>query len=39
MAATGLLNSNPYGKAVALDFSTKATNTAIQLIQKEQAKK
>jgi hypothetical protein len=39
MAATGLLNSNPYGKAVALDFSTKATNAAIQLIQKEQAKK
>jgi hypothetical protein len=39
MAATGLLNSNPYGKAVALDFSTKATNAGIQLIQKEQAKK
>ena len=39
MAATGLLSSNPYGKAVALDFSTKAVNTGIQLIQKEQAKK
>ena len=39
MAATGLLSSNPYGKAVPLDFSTKATAAGIQLIQKEQAKK
>jgi hypothetical protein len=39
MAATGLLSSNPYGKAVALDFSTKAVSTGIQLLQKEQAKK
>jgi len=39
MAATGLLSSNAYGKVVPLDFSTRATNAAIQLEQKEQAKK
>ena len=39
MAATGLLGFNPYGKGVALDFSSKPTQLAIQLGQKEQAKK
>ena len=38
MAATGLLGFNPYGKAQALDFSSKPTQLAIQLQQKEQAK-
>ena len=38
MAATGLLGFNPYGKSVALDFSSKPTQLAIQLQQKEQAK-
>ena len=39
MAATGLLGFNPYGKGVALDFSSKPTQLAIQLGQREQAKK
>ncbi len=39
MAATGLLGFNPYGKSVALDFSSKPTQLAIQLGQREQAKK
>lgn len=39
MAATGLLGFNPYGKAQALDFSSKPTQLAIQLGQREQAKK
>ena len=39
MAATGLLGFNPYGKGVAIDFSSKPTQLAIQLGQKEQAKK
>ena len=38
MAATGLLGFNPYGKAQALDFSSKPTQLALQLQQKEQAK-
>lgn len=39
MAATGLLGFNPYGKTQALDISSKPTQLAIQLEQKEQAKK
>ena len=39
MPATGLLGFNPYGKGVALDFSSKPTQLAIQLGQREQAKK
>lgn len=39
MAATGLLGFNPYGKAVSLDISSKPVNLAIQLQQKEAAKK
>jgi hypothetical protein len=39
MAATGLLGFNPYGKGVAIDFSSKPTQLAIQLGQREQAKK
>jgi hypothetical protein len=39
VAATGLLGFNPYGKSVALDFSSKPTQLAIQLGQREQAKK
>ena len=39
MAATGLLGFNPYGKTQALDISSKPTQLAIQLGQKEQAKK
>ena len=38
MAATGLLGINPYYKGVAIDFSSKPTQLAIQLQQKEQAK-
>ena len=38
MAATGLLGINPYYKGVALDFSSKPTQLAIQLQQKERAK-
>ena len=38
MAATGLLGFNPYGKGVAIDFSSKPTQLAIQLEQREQAK-
>lgn len=39
MADTGLLGFNPYGKAVAVDFSSKPVQLAIQLQQKEDAKK
>jgi hypothetical protein len=40
MAATGLLGFNPYNtKGLTLDISSKPTNLAIQLEQKEQAKK
>jgi hypothetical protein len=39
VAATGLLGFNPYGKAQALDFSSKPTQLAIQLEQREQAKR
>jgi hypothetical protein len=39
VAATGLLGFNPYGKSVALDFSSKPTQLAIQLGQREQAKR
>jgi len=40
VAATGLLGFNPYNtKGLALDISSKPTNLAIQLQQKEQAKK
>ena len=38
MAATGLLGINPYQKGVAIDVSSKPTNLAIQIQQKEQAK-
>lgn len=38
MASTGLLGFNPYGKAPVIDFSSKPTQLAIQLQQKEQAK-
>lgn len=36
--ATGLLNINPYYKGVNLDFTSKPTQLAVQLQQKEQAK-
>jgi hypothetical protein len=39
MAATGLLGINPYFKGVNLDFSSKPVNLAIQLEQKNQAKR
>lgn len=39
MAATGLLGINPYQKGIALDISSKPTNLAIQLEQKEAAKR
>ena len=39
MAATGLLGINPYQKGIALDISSKPVNLAIQLQQKEQAKR
>ena len=39
MAATGLLGINPYQKGVAIDISSKPINLAIQLEQKEAAKK
>lgn len=38
MAATGLLNINPYYKGQALDFSSKPSQFAIQQIQHENAK-
>ena len=38
MAATGLLGINPYYKGVNIDISSKPTQLAIQLQQKEQAK-
>lgn len=38
MAATGLLGINPYYKGVNLDISSKPTQLAIQLQQKERAK-
>jgi hypothetical protein len=39
MAATGLLGINPYFKGVNLDISSKPVNLAIQLEQKNQAKR
>lgn len=39
MAATGLVGINPYQKGIALDFSSKPTQLAIQLGQREQAKR
>ena len=39
MAATGLLGINPYYKGVNIDISSKPTQLAIQLGQREQAKK
>jgi hypothetical protein len=39
MASTGLLGFNPYGKGVVFDISSKPTNLAIQLEQKEAAKR
>ena len=39
MAATGLVGINPYQKGIALDFSSKPTQLAIQLEQREQAKR
>jgi hypothetical protein len=39
VAATGLVGINPYQKGIALDFSSKPTQLAIQLEQREQAKK
>lgn len=36
--ATGLLNINPYYKGVNLDFTSRPTQLAVQLQQKEQAK-
>ena len=38
MASTGLLGINPYKRGVAIDISSKPTQLAIQLQQKEQAK-
>ncbi|NBQ17817.1 hypothetical protein EBU24_05875 [bacterium] len=39
MAATGLLGINPYQKGLNLDITSKPANLAIQLEQKEQAKR
>jgi len=39
MAATGLLGFNPYGKAPVIDISSRPVQLAIQLEQKEAAKK
>jgi len=39
MASTGLLGINPYQKGIALDISSKPINLAIQLEQKNQAKR
>jgi len=39
MAATGLLGINPYQKGVAIDIASKPINLAIQLEQKEIAKR
>lgn len=39
MAATGLLGMNPYYKGTQVDISSKPVNLAIQLYQKEEAKK
>jgi hypothetical protein len=39
MAATGLLGINPYQKGLNLDITSKPTNLAIQLEQKEAAKR
>jgi hypothetical protein len=39
VAATGLLGINPYQKGIALDISSKPVNLAIQLEQKNQAKR
>jgi hypothetical protein len=39
MASTGLLGFNPYRQGVAIDISSKPVQLAVQLEQKEQAKK
>jgi len=39
VAATGLLGINPFQKGINLDITSKPANLAIQLEQKEQAKK
>ena len=39
MASTGLLGFNPYQQGVAIDISSKPTQLAIQLQQRENAKK
>ena len=39
MAATGLVGINPYQKGLALDITSKPVNLAIQLEQKEAAKR
>jgi hypothetical protein len=39
MASTGLLNINPYQKGVVFDISSKPINLAIQLEQKQAAKR
>lgn len=39
MAATGLLGINPYQKGINLDITSKPANLAIQLEQREQAKR
>jgi hypothetical protein len=39
VAATGLLGINPYQKGIALDISSKPVNLAIQLEQRNQAKR
>ena len=39
MAATGLLGINPYQKGINLDITSKPANLAIQLEQKEAAKR
>jgi hypothetical protein len=39
MASTGLLNVNPYQKGVVFDISSKPTNLAIQLEQREAIKR
>jgi hypothetical protein len=38
VATTGLLGFNPYGKGLAIDISSKPTNLAIQLKQRDIAK-
>jgi hypothetical protein len=38
MASTGLLGFNPYGKGLSIDISSKPTNLALQLKQRDIAK-